>query len=73
MRFETKILKKTCGPTKLTDGTWRIEINEELDNLIEDKNILHFNEAQRLRWLGHVQRMPEERVVKKIYKWKLTA
>jgi hypothetical protein len=26
-----------------------------------------------LRWLGHVERIPEERDVKKIYKWKLIA
>jgi hypothetical protein len=26
-----------------------------------------------LRWLGHVERIPEERHVKKIYKWKLIA
>jgi hypothetical protein len=29
--------------------------------------------AQRLRWLGHVERMSEERGVKQIYKWKLIA
>jgi hypothetical protein len=29
--------------------------------------------AQRLRWLGHVERMPEKRNVKKIYKWELIA
>jgi hypothetical protein len=34
-------------------------------------NSLH--EIQRLRWLGHVERMPEERDVKEIYKWKLIA
>jgi len=25
---------------------------------------------QRLSWLGHVERMPNERVAKTIYKWK---
>jgi hypothetical protein len=67
MRFESKIY----GPTKLIDGTWRIKTNKELDNLIDHKIITHFIKAQRLRWLGHVERMPEERDVKKIYKWKL--
>jgi hypothetical protein len=43
------------------DGTWRIKTNEELDNLIEHKNIIHFIKAQTLRWLGHIQRTPEER------------
>jgi hypothetical protein len=40
------------------------------ENLIQHKNIIHFIKAQRLRWLGHVERMPEERDVKKIYVWK---
>jgi hypothetical protein len=30
MRFGRKILRKFYGPTKLTDGTWRIKTNEEL-------------------------------------------
>jgi hypothetical protein len=59
---------KICGPIKLIDGIRRIKTNEELDNLIEHKNIIHFIKAQRLRWLGHVERMSEERNIKKIYK-----
>jgi hypothetical protein len=51
----------------------RIKTNEELDNLMEHKTIIHFIKAKRLRWLGHVERMPEERDIQKIYKWKLTA
>jgi hypothetical protein len=39
---------------------------------MENENTVHFIKAQRLRWLGHVERMPEERDVKEIYKWKLT-
>jgi hypothetical protein len=41
--------------------------------LTEHKNIIHFIKVQLLRWLGHVERIPEERHVKKIYKWKLIA
>ena len=26
--------------------------------------------AQILSWFGHLQRMPEERMIKKVYKWK---
>jgi hypothetical protein len=37
-----------------------IKSNEELDNLIEHKNIIHFIRAQRLRLLSHAERMPEE-------------
>jgi hypothetical protein len=72
-RFEWKILREIYGVTKLTDGTWRIKTNVELDNLIEHKNISHFIQAQRLRCLGPVERMPEDRDTKKTYKWKLIA
>jgi hypothetical protein len=68
-----RVERKLYGPTKLIDGTWRIKTNEELDNLVEHRNIIHFNKDQRLRWIGHVDRMPEDRDVKKICKWKLIA
>jgi hypothetical protein len=42
----------------------------ELDKLISHKNILNLIKSQRLIWFGHLYRMSEERVVKKIYKWK---
>jgi hypothetical protein len=32
--------------------------------------LIYFLNDQRLRWLGHVQRIPEERDFKKIYKLK---
>jgi hypothetical protein len=61
------------GPTRLIDGTWRFKANDELDILKQHKNIIHFIKAQRLRWLGHVERMPEGRDVKKKNIWKLIA
>jgi hypothetical protein len=64
MIFEKKIVRKIYGHTKLIDGTWRIKTDEELDNLIGHKNIIHFVKSQRLRWLGHVERIPEEGLVK---------
>jgi hypothetical protein len=65
MIFERKIF----GPTKDLNGLWRIKTNEELDNLIQQKNIICIK-SQRLKWLGHVERMPKEREVTRIYKWK---
>jgi hypothetical protein len=70
MIFERKILRKICGPTKEPNGLWRIKTNEELDELIKRKNIIRFIKSQRLKWLGHVERMPNEREVTRIYKWK---
>jgi hypothetical protein len=41
-----------------------------LDKIIKHKNIINFIRAQRLGWLGHIERMQETRMVKKIYSWK---
>jgi hypothetical protein len=68
--FETKILRKIFGPTKELNGLWRIKPNEELDELIKRKNIIRFIKSQRLKWLGHLERMPKEREVTRFYKWK---
>jgi hypothetical protein len=68
--FERKVLRRIFGPTKERDGTWRIKTNDELDELIGHKNIINHIKAQRLSWFGHLHRMLEERMVKKVYKWK---
>jgi hypothetical protein len=69
MIFERKILRKIFGPTKEINGMWRIKTNE-LDELIKRKNIIRFIKSQNLKWLGHVERMLNEREVTRIYKWK---
>ena len=66
--FERKILRVIFGPTK-ENQTWRIKNNEELDKLIKHENIVNYIKAQRLSWFGHLQRMPEARAAKKIFKW----
>jgi len=52
-------------------GTWRIKTNDEVDELIRHRNVINHIKAQRLSWFGHLHRMPEERMVKHVYKWKL--
>jgi len=66
--FERKIVRGIFGPTK-ENQTWRIKNNEELDKLIKHKNIVNYIKAQRLSWFSHIQRMPEARANKKIFKW----
>ena len=68
--FERSILRTIFGPTQKTDGQWRLKTNEELENVIKYENIVRHIKSKRLSWLGHVGRMPNERVVKTIYKWK---
>jgi hypothetical protein len=66
--FERKILRRIFEPTKENQRR-RIKTNEELDKLIKHKNIVNYIKAQRLSWFGQVQRMPDARTVKKIFKW----
>ena len=68
--FERKILRKIFGPTKEANGIWRIKTNKELDELIKQRNIIHYVKAQRYSWFGHTNRMPETSIVKRIHKWK---
>jgi len=70
MVFERKVLRRIFGPTKERDGTWRIKTSDELDELIRPKNIINYIKTQRLSSFGHLHRMPEERMVKRVYKWK---
>jgi hypothetical protein len=35
------------------------------------KNTINYIKAQILSWFGHLHQMPEERMVKRVYKWKL--
>ena len=51
-------------------GAWRIKTKDKLDELIRHKNIINHIKAQRLSWFGHLHQMPEERMVKRVYKWK---
>jgi hypothetical protein len=70
MIFERKILRKIFGPTKELNCLWIMKTNEELDDLIQRKNMIRFIKAQRLKWLDNVERMPKERAVTRIYKRK---
>jgi hypothetical protein len=70
MVFERKVLRRIFGPTKESDGTWRIKTNDQLDELIRPNNIINHIKSQRLSWFDHLYRMPEERLVRKVYKWK---
>ena len=54
---------------KDTDGTWRIKTNNEINILIENINIITYIKAQRLGWFGHINRIQENRLFKRIYKW----
>jgi len=47
-----------------------MKINKELDELIKHQNKINYVKAQRLSWFGHINRMPETSIAKRIHKWK---
>ena len=67
--FERKTLRKIFG-LRNEKGIWRIKTNQELDEIIKRKNITNFMRAQRLSWLGRIERMQGTRMVKAIYSCK---
>ena len=63
------MLRKIYGP-KLVDEQWMIRFNNELYQLYQQPDLVKEIKAKRLRWLGHVERMPEDRAAKKVWKGK---
>lgn len=49
------------------DGVWRIRRNDELEQLYGDPGILVKIKKAWLRWAGHVQKIPDTRVAKKVF------
>ena len=41
-----------------------------MDELIKHRNVINYVNALRLSWFGHINRMPETSIIKKIHKWK---
>ena len=70
LTFERKILRRIFGPNKGVNNSWTIKTNKELNKLINNENIVNFVRSLRIGWLGHILRMDNQRLVKKLYKWK---
>ena len=70
--FERKILWKIYGPVKEKE-LWRIWRNDELEAIIKGQNIVRFIKCQRIRWLGHMERMQDTAIPKKRLYGKLYA
>jgi hypothetical protein len=64
--WERKVLRKIYGPV-YDNGIWRIKTNKELMALYQELDIVAEIKKARLRWLGHVERMSEDRVINKLY------
>jgi hypothetical protein len=64
--FERKMFRRTYGP-KYEDGEWKSRTNLELEELSKGENIVKWIKKQRISWLGHLERMEEDRMPKKIF------
>jgi hypothetical protein len=47
-------------------GVWRIKYNDELYKLFKEANIVQSIKINRLKWLGHIRRMEENSLCKKL-------
>ena len=61
--FERKIFRRIYGP-KYENREWK---SRELEEMSKGENIVKWIKGQRISWLGHLERMEEERMPKKIF------
>jgi hypothetical protein len=64
--FEKKIFIRIYGP-KYENGKWKIRTNRELEKLNKGENRVTLIKEQRISWLGHLERMEEDGMPKKIF------
>jgi len=64
--FEKKIYRRIYGP-KYENGEWNSRTNRELEEMSKGENIVKWIKRQRISWLGHLERMEEDRMPKKIF------
>jgi len=60
--FENKVLRRMFGPRRdeVTEECRRLH-NEELNDLYSSPNIVRVIKSRRMRWVGHVALVVEER------------
>jgi len=68
--------KTHCVPININNQLflikWWRSWNHELNGLIENADIVRFIKRRRIAWLGHVMRVYDRRISKKILEWKPT-
>jgi len=64
--FERNIFRRIYCP-KYENGEWKRRTNRELEGMSNGENIVKWIKGRRISWLGHVERMEEDRMHKKIF------
>jgi len=64
--FERKIFTRIYGH-KYENGEWKNRTNRELEEMSQGENIVKWIKWQGISWLGHLERMEEDRMPKKIF------
>jgi hypothetical protein len=64
--FERKVLRKILGTIKI-NSCRRRRHNNELTQLYGDLDIVSFIRINRLRWIGHANRMDNKRMVYEVF------
>jgi hypothetical protein len=57
-------LRKIYGPVK-ENKLWSIQRNDESEAIIKGENTVRFIKCQRIRWLGHIEKMQDTAIPKK--------
>jgi hypothetical protein len=63
--WERKVLRKISGAV-CVEGEWRIRTNDEVYKLFGELELIAEVKTRRLQYLGHVVRLEEDGVPKKI-------
>ena len=64
--FERKMFRRIYGP-KYENGKWKSRTNRELEEMSKGENIVKWKKGQSRSWLGHLERIEEDRMHKKIF------
>jgi len=64
--FKSKIFRRIHGH-KYENRERKSRMNQELEEMSKGENIVKWIKGQRISWLGHLERMEEERMPKKIF------
>jgi ABC-type Na+ transport system ATPase subunit NatA len=57
--FERRIFREIFGQVQNEDGSWRIRMNYELNELTEKADMVIFLKSGRIAWMGHVLRIDD--------------